>query len=180
MSKVKSFEEIYKKGMINLIRMKRFRYAPLKIKKHLYKVIIRPMIEYPSTILYRIGKTNLKKLQTIQNRSLRFILNVKLKDKIKSSYIHKRLKMEPVNLRLRKLAKKMLYKAKSKYLQHEEEYQYTIYKLSDYSIEEPPLRTKRRSVAERINKYIYKTPDRKNVLHSLPKESLWQDPNPLY
>ena len=172
-------EDSYRKAMGNLIKIKRFRSAPIKVKKHLYKALIRPILEYPHLILHKTGITNMRKLQIVQNRALRYILNHKLKDKVKISAMHEKLKIEPINLRLNKLAKKMLYKAKDRYCSKHNTADDIFYRLSDYAIEDPPLKTKKRSISERINKYVYNKSGRKSVLHSLPDETKWKTPTAL-
>ena len=68
----------------NLQKIYSFKTAPTKIKLSLYKSLIRPLIEYPCLQILNSGITNIKELQGIQNKALRFIHNVKLSDKIKS------------------------------------------------------------------------------------------------
>ena len=170
----------YQKGMRNLIKTRRFQSAPIKVKKLLYKAIIRPTLEYPYLVLYKTGRTNLRKLQKIQNRSLRFILNLKLKDRVKITEMHTKLKIEPLNLRLNKLAKKMLYRSKDKYLNKEIENNDAYYKLSDFILEGPPLKKKKRPLVDRMNKYIFKKSNRRSTLHSLPKEDNWPTPAPIF
>ena len=94
--------------------------------------------------------------------------------------MHERTKMEPINVRLNKLAKKMLYKAKIKYLDRSEDANETYYKLSDYLIMEQPLRNRRRTIPERINKYIYRRETRKSILQSLPDEDRWITPEAIF
>ena len=171
----------YQKGMNNITKLRRFQTAPTKIKKILYKTIIRPTLEYPYLTLHKAGKTHMKKLQKVQNKGLRFIKNVKLKDKVRTKYLHEVTKIEPLNIRLNRLAKKMAYKAKEKYLNKNNESDDIFYRLSDYIIEEPPLKKKKKSLIMRINKYIYGKGSRKSLLHSLPKdEANWPTPGPIY
>ena len=170
----------YQKGMRNLIKIKRFYSAPVKIKKTLYKALVRPAIEYPYLVLQNTNKTNLKKLQNLQNKSLRFILGLKLKDKVRTCTIHEKLKIEPFNIRLNRLSKKMMYKAKEKYLNNPTKTEDLFYKLSDYTIESQPLKKKKRSIVERMDKYIFGKDRRRSVLNSLPPEENWIIPPALF
>ena len=168
------------KAVHNLVKLYRFRSAPIKVKKLLYKAIIRPTIEYPYLLLHKTGKTNMKKLQRLQNKGLRFILNVKRSDKVKIKTLHEKTKIDTINVRLNKLAKKMLYKAKTRYLDRNDCSNDPYYKHSDYLIQDQPLRNKRRTIAERISKYIYRKEGRKSLLHSLPQEDNWVTPEAGY
>ena len=116
----------------------------------------------------------------MQNRCLRFILNLKLKDKARTAHLHEKLKIEPLNQRLNRLAKKMLYGAREKYTKNPALPDEAYYKLSDYYIQEMPIRKRKRPVAERINKYIYKKVGKKSILHSLPEEKKWRIPEAIY
>ena len=166
--------------MNNLMKIRRFQLAPQKVKTLLYKAIVRPTLEYPYLLLYKTGKCNLRKIQKIQNNSLRFILNLKRKDRIKITEMHEKLKIEPLNIRLNKLAKKMLYRTKDKYLSKEAVSDEAYYKLSDYILEGPPLKKRKRSLMDKVNKYIARKSNRRCTLHSLPDEDNWPIPEPIY
>ena len=104
-----------KKATYNITKLYRFKTAPTKVKKYLFKALIRPIFEYPTFLNTYINKKTLGKLQTLQNRALRFVKNVKLSDRIKAKDMHEELEIEPVNVRLEKLACKSLNKMKSLY-----------------------------------------------------------------
>ena len=42
---------------------------PKRIQKYLYKVLIRPILEYPGTQINNTGITNKQKIQKIQNKA---------------------------------------------------------------------------------------------------------------
>lgn len=103
---------IQNKAKNNLHRLYRFNHAPPKIKKQLYLTLIRPLIEYPCTTIINSSKCEIQKLQRIQNEALRFIVEVRLRDRIPSEVLHNLTNIAPFNIRLHNLAHKTLYKIK--------------------------------------------------------------------
>ena len=55
---------ITQKAKMNIHKLYRFKTAPAKIKKHLYKALIRPILEYPATQINSTDITNKHKIQT--------------------------------------------------------------------------------------------------------------------
>ena len=55
-------------------KIKRFNNLDMKMKMHLYKVLIRPFVEYPVVPIVMASKTSMLKMQRVQNRNLRFIV----------------------------------------------------------------------------------------------------------
>ena len=79
-----------------LMRLYRFRKLSVRRKRHLYLSFIRPSLIYPATPLHAERKSNLKKLQVIQNRALKFILQPDTYH-ITAEELHRRAKLEPLN-----------------------------------------------------------------------------------
>ena len=100
---------------MTLNKLYRFNKAPFKVKRHLYKALVRPILEYPAVTLSYTGITNKKKIQRIQNKATRLITNTKLNDRIRSEAIHNNAKMESMNIRLDKYSNKQLNKIHEKY-----------------------------------------------------------------
>ena len=71
---------ITQKAKMNMQKLYGFKTAPVKIKKHLYKALIRPILEYLVTQINNTGITNKHKIKTIQNKGTQFINNTKLSD----------------------------------------------------------------------------------------------------
>lgn len=117
----KHIDQIVKRAKFNLAQLYRFKTAPTHIKRYLYIALIRPILEYPSVTLSQANKTNISKLQRIQNKGLRFISNVKLSDRYSSLSLHKKHNLDPVNVRLHNLSNKVLYKMRDLYLPEKEE-----------------------------------------------------------
>lgn len=175
-----------KKAKINLHKLKRFSSAPINIKKHLFKALIRPILEYPCYPILLSGISHKRKLQSVQNEALRFILNIKLADKIKSQTIHENLKIDPLNIHIHKLATKCVNKIRDIYLCTTTNTLTSRYKYSDFTINAPPIRKKRRTLALRIKKYIYKPTKPghfKNYIPLLLKNNNpnnWNSPSPIF
>ena len=94
-----------KLGTHQAIKLKRFRNLNIDMKIHLYKSLIRPILEYPSIITCNISTTNKKKLQRIQSKQLRRALRENFREHISTNKeIHERFQIEALNVRIYKLA----------------------------------------------------------------------------
>ena len=159
--------KIHNKSSIALKRLYRFKNAPPKIKKHLYKALIRPLMDYPPYQVLSSGPAKISTLQKVQNRACRFINNVTLMDKCKTSALHEYTKLDPINIRLLKLSHKSLLKMKMKYITPEEDS--PIYKLDDYSINTISQFPKKENIYQRMNNNIFYT-NRKCIIESVPED----------
>ena len=54
------------------------------------------------------------------------------------------------------------------------------YKFSDYKIEDPPIRKRRRTMAEKIDKYLIKPNHQQNLIKLTPPVELWVPPEAIY
>ena len=80
---------------------------PEKIKIHLVKSLILPIIEYPPIPTHTMSKSQIQKLQKIQNRALRFATNQRYPYTMTTKQIHEHTKTTPINIRLHNRAKKI-------------------------------------------------------------------------
>ena len=72
---------------------------------HLYTSLIRLIIEYPFIPTCLASNNNLIKMQTIQNKMIKFVTqNNNDYDNMTMQEIHENLNIEPINIRLYKLA----------------------------------------------------------------------------
>ena len=144
------------KARINMHKLTRFKTAPTKIKKHLYKAQVRSILEYPATQLANSGTSNINTLQKIQNTATRYITNTKLSDRKTSESLHTQLKLDPINIRLQKLSYKSLNKIKNLLLTQDADNEIIIYyKYSTFEITRTPHSEKQTTIAERILNNIY-------------------------
>lgn len=161
------------KAKVNIAKLYRFRSAPVKIKRYLYITLIRPLLEYPCLELCKTSKENIIKLQRIQNSATRFILNVKLNDRIRSEELHARAKLDPINIRLAKLSRKMLYKMRDLYVTANQDIELAPYvRLAiDYEITEEPRRPLQPNHYMRMQDNIfYPGYNRRPFLENLPED----------
>ena len=155
----------------NIAKLYRFRSAPVKIKRYLYITLIRPLLEYPCIELNKTTRTNKSKLQKIQNKALRFILNLRLNDRVRAETMHERAKLDPINVRLAKLTRKMLYKMKDLYVDANEDIDLAPYaRLAiEYEIEQNPIRPRKPSMCEVLRDIIC-IYDRPPAVFTLPED----------
>ena len=137
-------------------------------------------MEYPAILNTNINKTNLGKLQVVQNKALRFMKGITLKDKARSKDLHKEFNIDPVNIRLDRLACKFLNTMKDMYHIPKRLNRNTKYKYSDFIIEGEPVRTRRRSLADSIEKHILNKRNHNNPIRMEKLLSDWTPPHPIY
>ena len=164
----------------SLSKLRRFENAPIKVKKYLFKALVRPILEYPPTLNRNLSKCNRGKLQVMQNKALRFIKGISRKDRVTAKSLHEDLNIDPMNVRLDRLACKSINKMNSIYSHPTNENRSISYKYSDYTINEQPSRSRRRSVADHIHKYILKPRNHENILKKETPWEDWQPPPPIY
>lgn len=163
---------IVNKAKYNLKLLYRFQSAPPKIKLYLYSALIRSVLDYPSIELFKTTKSNLLKLQRIQNKALRFVYNITLNDRISSISLHQRAKIDPINVRLAKLARKQLYKMKELFDPNADSDVAPFMKLAiDYIPSGDPLRPQLPSIHHRIKNVIFSPGyDRYPAISLLPED----------
>lgn len=95
----KSFiQEKTRKAQATLTKLYRFRRLSTKNKKKLYMVLIKPILEYPPVPIHALSKTNIKQMQIIQNKALRFIYGIRYPDIVTNEELHQRAEIEPLNV----------------------------------------------------------------------------------
>ena len=78
-------------------KLQRFRPISTKNKLKLYKSLVLSKLTYPPVPLNATCKTNMRTLQVIQNKSLRFATNTHYPDLTTNSALHQRLNIKPLN-----------------------------------------------------------------------------------
>ena len=142
------------------------------MQKYLFKALTRPLLEYPSVLNRKLTNKNKGKIPVIQNSALRFIKGIKKRERVSAASLHEELDIDPLNIRLDKLACKVYNIMKTKYHVSKNSHTEANYRFPDYEIEGNPLRTKRKSLAEHIEKYILKPRRHKNAIR---EEILWEN-----
>ena len=86
-----------------LKQLYRFRTATPKMKLHLYKTLVLPHLTHSPLTLSLAYTTNIRKLQVIQNKALRFILNTHYTEHRTNRSLHEQVNIPPLNIRWRLL-----------------------------------------------------------------------------
>ena len=170
---------VTQKARNNISRLYRFRSAPIKIKRHLYLALIRPLLEYPSSQLNNCNITNTKKIQRIQNKGTRFICDVRLNDRFSSRDLHTRLNLKPMNVRISKLSHKLMYKMHETYCTDDDILSCHINCFSDFVIDDQPNTEKSQSLANLIIANIYNDPTQ-CPWYNPPDIHEWTSPQPVF
>ena len=106
----KHIQETTNKGKHAMNELQRFYTLPPRIKLHLVKAFIRPIITYAPIPLITASNTNIKKLQGIQNRSLRFAHNERYPYTRNTKTLHEISDLEPINYTMYMQANKVYNK----------------------------------------------------------------------
>ena len=86
-----------------------FKRAKAKTKVHVIKTLVFPHLTYPCVPLHTAGGNQLKPLQVVQNKAIRFALGVRWFDYMSAKDLHERFryKFQPLNQTLYWRAKKL-------------------------------------------------------------------------
>ena len=101
---VKHVETIVQRANAELKKLQRFRLLKTKLKNRLYKALILPHLTYPAVPLNICSDTQFKKIQTIQNKAIRWITNEKWPIICPINRRQEQLKLEPIKDRIKRLA----------------------------------------------------------------------------
>ena len=95
------------KGRRQLGKLKRFKGLSESLKLLLYKVLIRPILEYPAAPLNVVSRHAQLKLQRVQSRALRWVYSRSIEDRNPTNAeLHARYRVKPLNVRLHELARR--------------------------------------------------------------------------
>lgn len=90
-------KERAEKGGAALKQLRHFKNLNEKTLIHLYKALIKPILEYPIIPIYISSSTNKQKLQSVQNRALYMASKLVPPCNITSEQLHIKYSMEPIN-----------------------------------------------------------------------------------
>ena len=106
----KHINEMKAKAKGALIQLYRFKNLPEKIKLHLVKACILPILQYPAIPLVTASQNNILKLQRIQNRALKFVYNEYYPYTRTIRSLHDQSQLEPLNVTLYTRAQNIMEK----------------------------------------------------------------------
>ena len=100
------------KAKIELAKLMKFRKLNRKTKANLYKILIRPLLEYPPIPTNAVSKNCKGKLTVVQNKAIKFILNHRWRENghYNARRGHREAGIEPLNVRIRERASKIWHK----------------------------------------------------------------------
>lgn len=79
----------------------------IKIKVHLIKTLIIPVLDYPPIPTHALSKSQISILQKIQNKALRYAYNQRHPYTMNTMQLHEAANIEPINIRLHYRAAKI-------------------------------------------------------------------------
>ena len=88
-------------------RLYRFHDLEATLKLRLVGALVLPILTYPPVPLHALSRTAKSRLQRVQNSALRFALNTRWDDFRTTESLHIEAGLEPVNIRLHHLARKL-------------------------------------------------------------------------
>ena len=127
-----------------LSKLLRFKNAPINVKLYLYKVLIRPILEYPPVLLADASKTSIKLLQSVQSKALRFVYDVKWDDFVSNVTLHNRAGIDLMQDRLKSLQDRVHVKFKDIYFNDDPPP--FVYRFSDFSLDNVPSCSRNKTV----------------------------------
>ena len=98
------------KARAELKKLHRFRYLKKKLKVRLYKALVLPLLTYPVIPINICSRTQIIKLQRVQNNAIRWICNERWPIRCPTEQRHQELKIEKMDLRVRRLAEGVWHK----------------------------------------------------------------------
>ena len=84
--------------------LKRFKKLKTGLKLRLYKSLVLPILLYPIIPINACSKTQLKKLQTVQDEAIRWICNERPPLRCPIDLRHRQLKLEYITNRIKRIA----------------------------------------------------------------------------
>ena len=107
---VSQVDENVKLAKLELNKLYRLRYLKKKIKVRLYKTKVLPLLTHASVPLNICSPTQMKRLQIVQNKAIRWITNTYYPNICDIDNQQEILKIEPVKERINRLAQKIWFK----------------------------------------------------------------------
>lgn len=93
-----------------LAKLYKLRNLPENIKTHLVKALILPILDFPPIPIHTLSKNQIRRLQKIQNKALRFAINQRYPYTMTTQQIHTHTNTIPLNIRLHNRAKDIWYR----------------------------------------------------------------------
>lgn len=115
------------KAYTTLKKLRRFKKLNPKLKLHLFKALILPIIDYPTIPMNTLKPSNWKKQQAVQNKALRWINGDVPPYETTIKELHTKYNLEPLNIRNYRLAYGMWEKIRTEFPMETEEFENSNY-----------------------------------------------------
>ena len=92
------YHEQIKRAKLELNKLKRFKQLRSEIILHLYKALIRPLLEYPIIPTFLTPRTTITKIQAVQNHALRLINKDTPPYNVTIEELHSKYDIQPMNI----------------------------------------------------------------------------------
>lgn len=99
-----------RKANFELSKLYRFIYVKQKIKIRLYKTKVLPLLTYASVPLNICSTSQIKRLQVIQNKAIRWITRLYYPNRCNIDHQQQTLKIEPIKERINRLSQRIWFK----------------------------------------------------------------------
>ena len=106
-------DENIRKAKAELSKLYRLRYISKKLKTRLYKSKALPHLTFASVPLNICSQSQIKRLQVVQNKAIRWITNTYYPNICNIDEQQGLLKIEPINDRINRLAQNIWYKVET-------------------------------------------------------------------
>lgn len=103
-------KDISTKASVALQTIRRFDRLDTNIKLHLVKACVLPILTYPAYTLNSLSKTQLLKLQRVQNKAIRFAYNERYPYTRTTEELHSLANLQPINITLHNRGNKIKLK----------------------------------------------------------------------
>ena len=103
-------DENVKTAKLELNKLYRFRHLRKKLKTRLYKTKVLPLLTYASVPLNICSQSQIKRLQVVQNKAIRWITNTYYPNICNIEDQQEVLKIESIKERINRLAQKVWFK----------------------------------------------------------------------
>lgn len=91
----------------SLTKLYKLRGLPTNIKIHLIKALVIPVLTYPPIPIHALSKTQILRLQRVQNKAIRFATNTRYPYNQTTQQLHEQCQILPINIKVHNLAKKI-------------------------------------------------------------------------
>ena len=102
------FSDRVTKAKFVLSKVRRFRNCSVKTNLRLFKMLVRPVLEYPAVIMSLASKTRINDCQAVQNKAIRRVFKQSPPYHNTCQELHEQIRLEALNVRFHRLGNRTL------------------------------------------------------------------------